>query len=533
MYPGCLECRKFEAFREIDIFKTPPPVSFPYICSENDSIDGPMPRMTRVCTKCLSSFTPWVKYDFVCRRFKCETRLVPSDIAERKRYCLLASSRSPLLKIIPEDGLAAIIDFLGGDELCNLFRTSSNMCLVVERVARARVEAAAYQFPSGPICVSSRKFFMRDNEHAADAQASADPRAEIRRWVYATNENDFGLRAPDDSKTWTGIYHYMEKMTAENYYFDFQSQHDGGAVCRFIAEPMEEKFTFGRTAYTKVGQHLMAIPIPRGITVKGGQVAVFDESRLMNNHIFVSKEVLMLSGEEKQRFIGRIFVPSSGGLTPPTRDILGAVGFLRIHRNRPDGEQGPSATWGQKSYIIEGCLRDDSVFGIEYDPANRSLMVHTFGFTRSNISQSSAILMSADDAASGDDIVLAVELTAKASKEHTLLSIRKCDNEAWTHFLEHLPPETPREELAAVAEVVFMGFDDANANANDVEQGGIIRRIRRRVAARRQEGGMRLRNRAVPNVQNVAQRAYDDEMEVVEVVNMDVGEPQDAGWGRM
>jgi hypothetical protein len=494
-----------EAFREIDIFKTPPPVSFPFVCSHNDSIDGPMPRMTRVCTKCLSAFTPWVKYDFVCRRFKCETRLVPSDIAERKRYCLLASSRSPLLKIIPEDGLAAIIDFLGGDELCNLYQTSSNMCLVAERVARARVEAAADQFPSGPICISARKYIVRENE-PADAQVSIDPRTEARTWIYASNENNFGLRAPDDSKTWTGIYHYMEKMTAENYYFDFQSEHDGGAVCRFIAEPMEEKFVFSRTVYSKVGQSLLPGFVPRGITVKGGQVAVFDESSLMNNQTFVSNEVLMLSGDEKQRFIGRLFVPSSGSLSPPTRDIIGSVGFLRIHRNQLGEERGPFATWGQKSSILEGWLQDHSVFGMEYNPANRSLMVHTFGFSRAIRSQSSTIVIGANDAESGDNFALAIELTPKAAREHALLSIRKCNNETWTQFIEHLPPETPPvqldEDAAAAAEAVLM-FDDADAN--DVEHGGMVRRIRRRVAARRQL--QQQRNHAA---QNFAQPAHND-----------------------
>ena len=528
-----------EAFREIDIFRTPPPMSFPYICSDVDSIKSPLPRMNRVCTKCLSSFTPWVKYDFVCRRFKCETRLVPSDIAERKRYCLLASSRSPILRLLPEDGIAAVVDFLGGDELCNLFSTSSNMCIIAERVARTRVEEAADQFPSGPLCVSSRKCFLRENENNPhDAPTLSDPRTEIRSWIYATNEHDFGLRAPDDANTWTGIYHYMEKMTAENYYFDFQTQIDGGAVCRFIAQPLEEKFGFSETFYsTQRGQNLVvANHIPRGITIKGGQVGIFDESRMiLSNHTFVSNQVLILTGEDKQRFIGRLFCPGAGSLSPPTRDILGAVGFVRIHRNRMAGnndeEERPDAKWLTKVNLLEGWLKDDSVFGFEYDPSNRSLNVRTFGFSRLNRSQSSHITIAAEDASSDDDIVLAFELSPKAAKENALLSVRKCESDdVWIRFLEHLPDETPAPQAAAeeetAAEALFL-MEDADENRG---RGLMGRRIRRRMdhmdAARRRRGFDGGHRRVV--ARNVGAQA-DVNMHAagndnVEVVNLEVEE---------
>jgi hypothetical protein len=65
-------------------------------------------RMTRICIKCLEQSTPWVKYDFVCRRFRCETKLVPSDIVERKRFRTFGTSP---LNLLPEDGLVAIVDF--------------------------------------------------------------------------------------------------------------------------------------------------------------------------------------------------------------------------------------------------------------------------------------------------------------------------------------------------------------------------------------------------------------------------------------
>ena len=82
------------------------------------------PRITRVCTKCLEQSTPWVSYDFVCRRFRCETRLVPSDVVERKRFCTFGNSP---LNLLPEDGLVAVVDFLSGSDLKQLFLTCSAM----------------------------------------------------------------------------------------------------------------------------------------------------------------------------------------------------------------------------------------------------------------------------------------------------------------------------------------------------------------------------------------------------------------------
>lgn len=394
--------------------------------------------------------------------------------------------------MIPEDGIAAIVDFLGGDELCNLFQANSSMCLVAERVARTRVEEVADQFPTGPICVSSRKCFVRDNHDTASQGQMADPRTEIRPWIYTSNENDFALRAPDDSKTWTGIYHYMEKMTAENYYFGFESAHDSGAVCRFLAQPMEEKFTFDPIVYSKVGQVLRATDVSGAITVKGGQAEVFDDNILLTNRTFISNQALMLTGEGKRRFIGRLFCPGSGSLSPPTRDILGAVGFLRLHRNRPEGDQGADATWLPKSDIREGWLRDDSVFGFEYNPADRSLNIKTFGSSRANHSQSNTIYIPAADAESGDDIVLAIDLTPKAAKEHTMLSVRQCDEDTWARFLDHIPqelllPQFAEEEAAAADAIEAAMLDDVDGRP----QPRIVRRIRRRVdhvrTARRQQ----------------------------------------------
>ena len=127
---GCLECRKLGDFSEIPLFRK----NGGSDGRNHNAVDGGLtysnhdhrdePRITRVCARCLDAGTPWVKYDFVCRRFKCETRLVPSAIVERKRHCTFGSSP---LNLLPEDGLVSVVGYLMGKDLKSLFLTCSAM----------------------------------------------------------------------------------------------------------------------------------------------------------------------------------------------------------------------------------------------------------------------------------------------------------------------------------------------------------------------------------------------------------------------
>jgi hypothetical protein len=125
---GCIDCRKMGDFSEMEIFKrqcaSAPPHGGRGGGRRGRAGGLDEPRITRVCTKCLEQSTPWVRYDFVCRRFRCETRLVPSDVVERKRFCTFGSSP---LNLLPEDGLVAVVDFLSGSDLKQLFLTCSAM----------------------------------------------------------------------------------------------------------------------------------------------------------------------------------------------------------------------------------------------------------------------------------------------------------------------------------------------------------------------------------------------------------------------
>ena len=109
---GCIECRKMSDFSEMEIFNS------------NIMSQGNMPRTTRVCSSCLEQSTPWMRHDFICRRFHCETRLVQSDIAERKRCSTYGRST---LNLLPEDGLVNVASYLSGDDLKPLFFTCSAM----------------------------------------------------------------------------------------------------------------------------------------------------------------------------------------------------------------------------------------------------------------------------------------------------------------------------------------------------------------------------------------------------------------------
>ena len=115
---GCLECRRLGDFSEMEVFRESA------TSRGRRGEPGGETRITRICARCLDVSTPWVKYDFVCRRFRCETRLVPSDVAERKRFCTFGTSP---LNLLPGDSLVAAVDFLSGSDLKRLFLTCSAM----------------------------------------------------------------------------------------------------------------------------------------------------------------------------------------------------------------------------------------------------------------------------------------------------------------------------------------------------------------------------------------------------------------------
>ncbi len=65
-----------------------------------------------------------MRYDFICRRFLGKMRLVPSNIAKRNRFPILWSNP---LNHLPNYSLVAVVNFLSGLDLRQLFLTCSTM----------------------------------------------------------------------------------------------------------------------------------------------------------------------------------------------------------------------------------------------------------------------------------------------------------------------------------------------------------------------------------------------------------------------
>lgn len=369
--------------------------------------------MTRICTKCLEQSTPWIKFDFVCRRLKCETRLVPSKIAERKRFCTFGSSP---LNLLPEDGLVAIVDFLSGGDLRRLFTTCSAMCMVSERIAKRRVEGVHEEFHSGPLLVETRKNVLGGNPVP---------------WIHAAGENEFPLRAPEDCKAWNGICYYLEEMVKESFYFGFQMRGTGAetVVTRFLQK--RDKFVFGQDVYSEVGENLKMCNEVHGISVKGGQILVTENfnHELGQSTLTFSSDEALITGTH--RFIYRIFCPDFL-ISRGTRLVLGGVGLLRTNHQ---GE-GPSVGWAQKTAISGGRQREDIIVGLEYNADTRTFVTHTVGSARDPRRFTSTRHTLAD---TPGDITFGVELTSIAGIKHTLLSVRKCDGVEWSAFMSHIP----------------------------------------------------------------------------------------------
>ena len=395
---GCLECRRKECFSEIDVFKTP-----------TEGPDGTkVPKMTRVCVKCLEQCTPWVKYDFTCRLFKCNTRLVPSDVVERKRFRTFGSSP---LNLLPEDGLAAIVDFLPNNDLKSLYLTNSAMCHVSERIARTRVEKCHHEFPTGPLVVGTRKSPFGSQD---------------KRWIRCEGTNDFNVRAPEDGKVWVGILHYLECIAKEAFYLDFQIQSDEDFVCRFMER--QDKFQFSQV-YIRDGPNTNSPLIQRpeypnsssdGISICSSLILITNASVKVPFVVASSED--LVSG--KTRLICRLFCPGSGTKNT-NRDTIGSYGILKKTAN--------DITWVKKLDIKEGYQREDAVFGLEYDTETRGLIVHNQQMNRFVPSEYTLPEIEGEGT-----LVFAVEFTAKAAGiKDSLMSARTCDEDEWARFTEY------------------------------------------------------------------------------------------------
>jgi hypothetical protein len=177
---------------------------------------------------------------------------------------------------------------------------------------------------------------------------------------------------------------------------------------------------------------------------------------------------------------------------------------------------GPVAKWVQKVDITEGYMRDDSIFGLEYDPVHRVLKVYSFGSLRENRSISTELTIPTEE---GDNLFLAIELTAKADQPQTLLTIRECKSDVWAKFLDFHPTSDPDEAetpLGAIGMVV------AEEREDDRRYRPIHRRIND-IRLRRTDQIFRVRNANMDAQAEPMDADLADDNDVVEI-GMNVAE---------
>mmetsp|Transcript_9247 Transcript_9247/g.19425 ORF Transcript_9247/g.19425 Transcript_9247/m.19425 type:complete len:183 (+) Transcript_9247:624-1172(+) len=132
---GCLECRGFESFSQMDLFRHSPHPN----C---------VPRATRICTNCLRArSTPFnTSEHFTCRRFKCNVRMIHSDVFEANRFL----TSYPFVAM-PKDSLDFVLDFLTAKDFASLLITCRSMERLREKKAMEIAMIVRNQLPIGPI----------------------------------------------------------------------------------------------------------------------------------------------------------------------------------------------------------------------------------------------------------------------------------------------------------------------------------------------------------------------------------------------
>ena len=291
---------------------------------------------------------------------------------------------------------------------------------VTEQVAKDKVESVSNDTLTGPIYIGERK----------------DGFGQKKKWTHFEGKNDFGLRAPDDEKTWVGVYHHLEKVIKETYYFGFQMKGEDGdkdIVTKFINMRSEKKFSFGQT-YSKVGNNLVPSPTI-GLMMRGGTVLVTDP--LPESQPVVIASTLQLPSTGITRVLCRVFAPGVGGPRVINRDAqsykLGSIGILRLNQT---GEGVAPNQWAQRQDVMEPWVKEETVFGFQYDADEGTMIIHgCSNLTRSSRFNSNHYTISLD---TPGDLHIGFELAQKQlGINKALLSVRNCDAAEWTKFLAH------------------------------------------------------------------------------------------------
>ncbi|KAL7532110.1 hypothetical protein ACHAXR_007113 [Thalassiosira sp. AJA248-18] len=399
---GCLECRGMESFSEIELFRRRPH-------------PNGIPRATRVCTNCLelfSLFSYGMKYHFTCRYFKCNNILVPSHIAELKRFM------KPFpLSLLPEELLDSIVEFLGGKDLFSFGLSCTTIFRKAETVCKGLVMRFNHQLPTGP----TRHVPAKRNSN--------------KMMVHAEGKQKFGLRAPDDGKTWVSVLNQMEQLTRSIFYFDFQIKAgDDNAAQRYLRN--RHKLVFDRVYSMPSGAGAVVTPYfdTTGLSLRGGQVLVTRykwhhnslEEREDRSIIFSTDKGL----ESVESGIHRVIIRYSCFCES---ESLGTIGILRR-------QGGSSVTWATQRDISCTGRMEEQVFGMEYD-ANRRVLTFYSKNQRTNKMENSTnidnIVHEVANEGGGNLCFAAALAPGSIGIMGNQLSIRACNEDEWSAFLSH------------------------------------------------------------------------------------------------
>ena len=414
---GCLECRGFESFNEIDNFRHRKHAG----CS----------RVNRICTQCLDLFTlvslsGFSNYQFKCRYFKCNRLLVQSDIVELKRFL------KPFpVSMLPEEMLVDIIDFLGAKDLVSTALTCTTLFKKIEKKSKDLVESVQHLFPNGPI-LSEECESMVLGDH--------DPRTNSIMY-YASGRNSHRLKAPEDGKTWLKVLEKVENLTRDTYVGFQVKAGDEGSAMRYLRK--NDRIGFGQ-AYTSTADGISPYLPSNDLSVTGGQVIV-KRCRLpefMLHHreernaargggvprsiIFSADKMLDTAGVH--RVIIRYYCHCE-------RQSIGKVGIL--------SKSESSAEW-LGSIEVEmsnsmGVISEEVLIGLEYNSKDNKLRVFTVDVEEKKSKESSEFdIPEEDNNMQPHKMCFAASLSiGSALFGGNQISIRSCNPYEWDLFMSH------------------------------------------------------------------------------------------------
>ncbi len=302
-----------------------------------------------------------------------------------------------------------------------LYLTNSVFCRIAERIARAKAEQVNMDFPTGPFIIKNDIF--------------------REQLTVAKGMNSVQLRAPDDCKSWVGVFNNLEKITSDAFYFGFQIvAGDDEAASRYLQSA--DKFAFGpKFAQLQEDEALGPSPIhpvetslQYRLSVVGGFLHVRHKVYGCQLSCIAARNKTIDSGVHC--IICRFYFPfPEGNRSDVLNQWISSVGILRRKNNN-------EVTWAHKVSIYALLHNDYHIVGLKYDTNNREMTIHRIRHglrERNNICPTTVTIKDVEG-----ELMFAAEVTPKGMQvEQSLLSVRECNAEEWEMFCVHSTSDMP------------------------------------------------------------------------------------------